>query len=274
MKLREEIEFVRKILLYSLLMGFIFALTGCSSSADEHSKQKELTVFAASNLTEVFTEIKEVFEEMTGSKVTVSFAGSQTLRTQIEQGAPVDVFASADLRHIESLYQQGLVEKDYILSYNKLVLILPKKNPAGINKITDLSDRDLRFIIGVDDVPIGIYTNQLLDKGNQLYGSDFKDKVRSNIVSLEGNTKQIVGKIVLGEGDAGFVYVTDIIPNVQDKTIEIEIPKEMNILATNTMAMVKESRNAKLAQQWIDFVLSDKGQDIIAKHKYIKVNEF
>lgn len=265
---------MREILFYSLLIVFLVILSGCTSAIYDHSKEKELIVFAATNLTEVFTEMKEVFEENTGFKVTVSFAGSQTLRTQIEKGAPADVFASADLSHMSSLYQLGLVEKDYILSYNTLALILPKINPAEINDIIDLSDSKLRLIGGVNEVPIGIYTNQLLEKGNELFGSDFKDNVLSNIVSLEGNTKQIVGKIVIGEGDAGFVYVSDIVPIVQDKVIEIEIPKEMNIIATNTIAVVRETRNAELAQQWIDFVLSDKGQEIFAKHKYIKISEF
>jgi molybdate transport system substrate-binding protein len=262
---------MRKILLYSLCMVFVVALSGCSSSGDNPPKQKELTVYAASNLAEVFTEIKQAFEEKTGYKVTISFAGSQTLRTQIEQGAPADVFASADISHMESLYQQGLVEKDHVLSYNTLALILPVKNPAGIKKISNLSDKKLRYVSGVSEVPIGIYTNQLLENGNKLYGPDFKDKVLSNIVSLEGNTKQIVGKIAIGEGDAGFVYASDIIPSVQDKVIEIEIPKEINIIATNTIAMVKDPRNAEEAQQWIAFVLSDEGQEIFAKHKYIKI---
>lgn len=263
---------MKKAVIFSMFGFILLFATGCNSSADGRSQQ-ELTIFAAANLTEAFTEMEQVFEEETGIEVIISFAGSQILRTQIEQGAPADVFASADLSHMEALFEQELVEKDQPLSYNNLVLIIPKQNPANIHSLKDLGKIKNRLVVGVEDVPIGIYTRDVLDNASKEYGSDFKENVMKNVVSLETNVKQVVGKVALGEGDAGIVYVSDLIPSVKDKIIAIDIPEELNVTATNTIAVVRETEQPKLAKLWIDFVLSDKGQDILEKHKYIKVTK-
>jgi molybdate transport system substrate-binding protein len=262
---------MKKALNFILLLTLILTMIGCESANGE--SQEELTIFAAANLTEAFKEMEQVFEEKTNNKVIISFAGSQILRTQIEQGAPADVYASADLSHMEALYEMGLVEEDQILSYNNLVLIVPTQNPANINSLKDLGEIENRLVIGVENVPIGSYTRDVLDNASQAYGSDFKEKVLINVVSLETNVKQVVGKISLGEGDAGIVYTSDLITSIKDKVIPIDIPEEMNVIARNTIAVVKDTDQSELAQQWIDFVLSDEGQDILEKHNYTKVNK-
>jgi molybdate transport system substrate-binding protein len=268
----EEGEQMKIAVIFGMFGFILLFATGCNSSVDGQSQQ-ELTIFAAANLTEAFTEMEQVFEEETGIEVIISFAGSQILRTQIEQGAPADVFASADLSHMEALFEQELVEKDQPLSYNNLVLIVPKQNPAGIDSLKDLGDITHRLIVGVEDVPIGIYTRDVLDNAGEEFGLDFKENVLKNVVSLETNVKQVVGKIALGEGDAGIVYVSDLIPSIEDKVIAIDIPEEMNVTATNTIAVVRDTEQPELAEQWIDFVLSEQGQNILEKHNYIKVTK-
>ena len=230
-----------------------------------------LTVFAAASLTAAFGDIAKSFESANpGTKVTFSFAGSQQLRTQIEQGAPADVFASADNKNMDPLKSEGLIVGDpQIFTRNRLVVILPKNNPAGIKTLQDLAKPGLKLDIADASVPVGNYTLQALDKlsADPAYGADFKTQVLARVVSKENDVKQVVSKIALGEADAGVVYTTDAQAAI-DQLTTIDIPDQFNVIATYPIAVVKASANPTLAQKFVDLVLSADGQAVLKKYGF------
>jgi molybdate transport system substrate-binding protein len=230
-----------------------------------------LTVFAAASLTASFTEIGKSFEAANpGTKVTFNFAGSQALRTQIEQGAKTDVFASADNNNMDPLKNQGLVVGNVpIFTRNRLIVIMPKDNPAGLKTLKDLSKTGLKLDIADAAVPVGNYTLQALDKlsADPTYGADFKTLVLARVVSKENDVKQVVSKVALGEADAGVVYTTDAQAAI-DKLITIELPDQFNVIAVYPIGVVKGSANPALAQKFIDYVLSAAGQAVMKKYGF------
>ena len=157
-----------------------------------------LTVYAAASLTEVFPRIDPAPR--------YSFAGSDTLATQIAQGAPADVFASASPKQAELLHHEGLLRRPVVFATNKLIVILPSSNPAHLDSVYDLRRNGVKVIIGAPTVPVGAYTRQILD------ALGITQPVLKNVVDQEPEVKGIVAKISLGEGDAGFVYKTDAKP--------------------------------------------------------------
>ncbi|MGO4886589.1 molybdate ABC transporter substrate-binding protein [Anaerobacillus sp. MEB173] len=258
-----------RIILFCLFSILMISSLGCSNSSQ--AKEPELTIFAAAQLQDAFTELKDNFEEKMGVKVIISFAGAQVVRAQIEQGAPADVFASSDISHMNALQEQQLVGEALSFSNNTLTIMLPISNPSNIVSIEDLATKEYRLVIGVEDVPIGMFTRQFLERANEKYGSNFKETVLANTASLETNTRQVSGKITMGEGDIGITYVTDVIPSIKDKVMTIDIPDELNIISENTIAITTNAQQPELAQQWIDYVLSEEGQEILAHHQFIKV---
>jgi len=223
-------------------------------------------VYAAASLTDAFTEIGKAFEvQQADVTVVFNFAGSQNLRTQIEQGAPADVFASANIKEMDTLVANGLIAADAprIFLTNQLVVIVPKGNPAGIVSLKDLSQPNLKFVLAAEEVPAGRYARQVLENLNSIFGADYKDKVLANIVSNEDNIRQAVTKVQLGEADASIVYVSDAVaaPDLQ----RIEIPVDVNVLAEYPIAPLIESEHPEMASQFIAFVLSSDGQSILKK---------
>ena len=225
-----------------------------------------LTVFAASSLTDAFTEIGAAFEAANpGVTVTLNFAGSGALRTQIEEGAPADVFASASGKEMDTLVTGSFVTKDVpqIFLTNKLVVILPANNPAALEKLEDLAKPGIKLVLAAETVPVGNYARQALDKMNGSFGTDFKDKVLANVVSNEDNVKQVVAKVQLGEADAGIVYISDSIAAPELKSIEI--PADLNVIAKYPVAPLAKSENADLAAKFTEYVLSAEGQAVLQK---------
>ena len=256
----------------SLILLLAIFLTGCSSASSTpiidsaNQPPRTLTVFAAASLTDAFTEIGNNFQAANPNvTVTFNFAGSQALRTQIEEGAPADVFASASGKEMEALVTGSFVtaESSQIFLNNKLVVILPTANSAGIDSIEDLATAGIKIVLAAEEVPVGRYSREALDKMNGVYGSDFKDKVLANVVSNEDNVKQVVAKVQLGEADAGIVYTSDAV--AAPELVTIEIPTDINVVAKYPIAPLVESANAELAQAFIAYVLSDEGQAILQK---------
>jgi molybdate transport system substrate-binding protein len=230
-----------------------------------------LTVFAAASLTASFTDIGKAFEAANpGAKVTFSFAGSQALRTQIEQGAKADIFASADNNNMDPLKTAGLViSTPQVFTRNRLAVIVPKANPAKVAALKDLAKAGLKLDVADASVPVGNYTLQVLDKltADATYGADFKTNVLARVVSKETDVKQVVSKVSLGEADAGVVYTTDAAVAL-DKLTVIDIPDQFNVIAVYPMAVVKGSTNAAFAQKFIDYVLSTDGQAVMKKYGF------
>jgi molybdate transport system substrate-binding protein len=208
----------------------------------------QITVFAAASLTETFPKIDRAPR--------YSFAGSDQLAFQIQQGAPADVYAAASPKYPEQLYTQGLVTKPVVFATNRLILLLPASNPAGITSVFDLKKSGIKLVIGQKGVPIGDYTRTIL-KNLGLSG------VLSNVASQETDVKNIVGKVVLGQADAGFVYVTDAKP-VAGKVKVVRLPGWAQPKVKYELAVVKASKNQAAAQAFVKKVLAKKGRAALA----------
>jgi molybdate transport system substrate-binding protein len=215
---------------------------------------RELTVFAAASLRETFEALAKTFESKSGVKVRVNLAGSQELRTQIENGARADLFASADQNHMATLVQASLVAAPRVFARNTPVIIVPQDNPAKVASFDDLP-RARKLVIGGPEVPIGGYTVQILDNA----GAAFKKQVMANVVSRELNVRQVLAKVSLGEADAGIVYRTDAIAG-KDKVRIIEIPAKVNVIAEYPVAVLSKAPQAAAARAFVDLLLSAEGQ--------------
>ena len=259
---------IRFSLLFSFLIVFSLAISACAPAATSIpvSEPRTLNVFAAASLTDAFTEIGKNFESANPNvTVTFNFAGSQVLRTQIEEGAPSDVFASANGKEMDTLVTGAHIAEStsQVFLNNKLVVILPAENPAALEKLEDLANSGVKIVLAAEDVPVGNYARQSLDLMNGSFGTDFKDKVLANVVSNEDNVKQVVAKVQLGEADAGIVYTSDAVAVPELRTIDI--PIELNVIAEYQIAPLINSDNADLAEAFIAYVLSADGQSILQK---------
>jgi molybdate transport system substrate-binding protein len=246
----------------SVIFLLALLLAGCAPAVGP--EERTLKVFAAASLTEAFNEIGANFEAAhPGVTITFNFAGSQALRTQIEEGAPADVFASASGREMDALVTGTFVADgvSQVFLNNKLVVILPADNRAGLDSLDDLTNSGVKIVLAAEEVPVGNYARQALDLMNGSFGVDFKDKVLANVVSNEDNVKQVVAKVQLGEADAGIVYTSDAVAAEELETIEIST--ELNVIARYPIAPLAESENADLAAAFVDYVLSAEGQAIL-----------
>jgi molybdate transport system substrate-binding protein len=250
-----------------LLLLFVLLITGCKTApATPIPDSRTLTVFAAASLTDAFTELGKNFEAANpGVTVTFNFAGSQSLRTQIEEGAPADVFASASGKEMDILVSGNYVASDtpQIFLTNKLVVILPADNPAAIATLDDLANADMKLVLAAEEVPVGRYSRESFVLMDTAFGNDFMSTVLANVVSNEDNVKQVVAKVQLGEADAGIVYTSDSVAAPGLKSIEI--PAELNVIAKYPIAPLVNSENTELAQVFVDYILSAEGQAILEK---------
>jgi len=262
-----RIQLIKKHVLTALIATMILV-----SSAAFAEEPKELTVFTAASLTGAFGEIGQVYENETGLSVAFNFDGSQALRTQLENGAYADVFASANKKQMNAIMNEGLMNNSSIIIFakNKLSLIIPKDNPAKIGNISDLAKPGLKIIMGTKDVPVGDYALQIISKlGNDsAYGSDFKTKVIANVISQETNVNYVVTKVALGEADVGFAYVSDVSEDLASKLNKVDIPNEYNIIAEYPIGVLKDTKYPLQSQDFIDFVTSDQGKAILEKYGF------
>ncbi|HEU4323177.1 MAG TPA: molybdate ABC transporter substrate-binding protein [Roseiflexaceae bacterium] len=234
----------------------------------------ELNVFAAASLTEAFGEIGRAFESANpGALVVFNFAGSQQLAQQIGQGAPADVFASANRAQMNAVITSGEVisgtEQTFVR--NRLVVITPKDNPAGITGLADLAKPGVKLILADKAVPVGQYALDFLAKASQQpeYTATYSATVVGNVVSYEENVRAVLGKVALGEGDAGIVYSSDVVGASAAQIAQIAIPDQLNTVATYPIAPLAGSANAALAQRFIEYVLSPEGQQTLARYGFI-----
>ena len=212
------------------------------------SSATTLNVLAAASLTDVFPKIDK--------SERYSFAGSDQLALQIRQGAPADVFASASPKYTELLYRDGFVLQPVVFATNKLIVLVPRSNPARIKSVYDLRRPGLKVVIGDKTVPIGSYTRQILD------ALGITADVTKNVVSEETDVKGIVSKVALGEADAGFVYRTDAKP-VSARTRTIALPAWAQPPIRYELAVVKASTHRAAARTFIRKVTSKHGRRLL-----------
>jgi len=250
----------------------LFAALVLSMSAGFAQSPDELTVFTAASLTGAFGDIGEMYENETGIHVAFNFDGSQALRTQLENGAYADLFASANMKQMNAVRESGLVNNSSVAIFtrNKLSLIVPKDNPANIRNLTDLARPGVKIVMGTKDVPVGDYALQIIAKlGNDsAYGPDYERDVLANVISQETNVNYVVTKVALGEADAGFAYVSDVTQDMISKIDKIVIPDEYNIIAEYPLGMLMESKYPAESQRFMDLVMSDEGRAVLEKYGF------
>lgn len=253
-----------------VLLGLISVLVACDGPAPK----KTLTVYAAASLTEAFTALEQPFEQAQPDiDVQFSFAGSNQLRTQLEQGAPADVFASASAGDMQLLVERNWVDPARVQPFarNRLVVIYPNDNPGRLTSLLDLARPGVSLIVADRQVPVGKYTAAMFSalRADPTYGIDFAQGVEQNIVSRELNVKQVVAKVRLGEADAGVVYVSDLTPELAIQVGQIAIPDQFNQVAIYPIAPLKDSAHAARADQFIAYVLSDSGQTTLQQFGFV-----
>ncbi|HET9036726.1 MAG TPA: molybdate ABC transporter substrate-binding protein [Myxococcaceae bacterium] len=249
-----------RVLLSALMVFVLDTGPGLAATSDAgRADGTMVTVFAAASLRDVFGALGSAFErDHPGTKVQFNFAGSQELRTQLEHGAPADVFASADLKHMDAARMAGLVDAPKRFATNSPVIVVPTDNPGKVGSLEDLANVK-RLVIGTPEVPIGTYTLQILDRAKARYGPDFPARVQARVVSRELNVRQVLTKVTLGEADAGIVYRTDA-RSAAGKVRIVEIPVELNVLAEYPIAAVARAPHASLARAWVALVTGPIGQ--------------
>jgi molybdate transport system substrate-binding protein len=259
-----------------LLLVLVIVLAGCGGSGSGggnggsgggggEQQGGTLTILAASSLTDAFGQLGKTFEQQNpGTTVKTSFGASSDLLAQIQQGAPADVFASAAEEEMNTAVKDGLVSgKPVAFVKNREVVMVPKDNPANIQSIEDLSKPGIKLVLAEERVPAADYAVEILDNANKEYGSGFKKKVLSNVVSREADVRASVNRVVVGDADATFGYASDYTPDIRDKVKVILIPPNLNIIATYPIATLKDAKEAGLAKKWVDLVTSSEGQKVL-----------
>lgn len=248
----------------SLLAGLaLLVLTGCGAS---DVTQRRLDVHAASSLTDVFRELEELFEiAHPDTDVVLTYAGSQLLRIQIEEGAPADVFASANHEHVQALLEAGLVSGPRIFATNRLVVVVPLDNPAGVETFADLPQAT-RLVLGTPGVPAGRYARDVLLAADSVTRPGFSAAVLENLVSEAPNVRLARAKVELGEADAAIVYRTDALRS--DRVQIVPLPTAVSVGVEYTAAIVERSDRSRLAGQWLDYLWSDEARAVFTRHGF------
>ena len=241
-------------------------LQSLSPVATASPEAANLTIYGAASLKGALDAVKTAYEAARpGVTLTISTDASSTLRTQIEQGAPADVFLSADQSNPKTLADAGLTDGAPVdFAGNTLTVIVPTANPAGIVSPADLAKRGIKIVAAGADVPITKYAGQVVAKLAALpdYPAEFAAAYDANVVSREDNVKAVVAKVELGEGDAAIVYVTD--ASASTKLNTVEIPADANVPAMYAGVVVKASAHAAAAQAFITWLAGPEGQVVLA----------
>ena len=251
-----------RIRLAAALAATALLLAGCGGGDGDAGgglgagSPAEIKVFAAASLTAAFNDAKTKLTAASSRlNLTYNFAGTNALVAQIQQGAPADVFASADTTNMDKV--RDLVGDPQVFAGNLLQIVVEQGNPKGIRRLDDLAGKDVKVVLAAEEVPAGKYARQVLDRAG----------VTVQPVSLEDNVKAVVTKVSLGEADAGIVYVTDVAAG--GKVEGVDIPKDQNVVATYPIATVKASKMKDQAQAFVDLVRSAEGQQVLNRYGFL-----
>ncbi|HET7385457.1 MAG TPA: molybdate ABC transporter substrate-binding protein [Nocardioidaceae bacterium] len=238
-------------------------LAGCATNGSATTGSRHhagtLTVLAAASLTESFTDLAHAFEKQhPGVHVRLSFDSSATLAEQITQGAPADVLATADTRTMHTVVAaHDTAAAPRLFATNTLVLVVPKRNPGDIETFADIEKPGVSYVMCVPSAPCGALTRQELAA----------DHVTAKPASQEVDVKAVLTKVSLGQADAGFVYATDA-DSAQDKVEVLPIPNSAKFVNQYPIVAIKGSDRPDLARAWVDLVLSDRGQKVLADYGF------
>jgi molybdate transport system substrate-binding protein len=223
----------------ALVALVLLAAVGCGGADDAR-----LTIYAAASLTEVFEGLEP--------DARFNFAGSDELATQLREGAKADLYAAASPKYPGELNAAGVIERPRVFATNRLVLVVPADNPAGIHSVDDLLERDVKLVVGAEGVPIGDYTRVVLEELG-------RSQILERVVSEEDDVKGVVGKVALGEADAGFVYATDVRP-VAHEVRALELPAEGEIEIRYPIALVAGAEHRAAAHGFVERLLGSEGR--------------
>jgi len=247
-----------------VVVGVMLLLTACGGGNEgagtegEGAGNTELVVYAASSLTETFGELGSMYEDANlGSSVKFSFESSSTLASQIVEGAPADVFASADVVQMGVVEDEDLAQDPAPFVTNRLVVITPADNPKGVETVEDLAEDGLKLVLGGPEVPVGAYAREMFERLGVL------ESAEANVVSNEEDVKAVVSKVRLGEADAGVVYKTDLTSEVEDDLQAIEVPRNASPLAFYPIAVLSDAPNPDGARDFVDLVNSEQGAEVL-----------
>ena len=240
-------------------------------SSPASSATDQLSIYAAASLKDALVAVRDAYEtERPGTTLVIATDSSSTLRTQIEEGAPADVFLSADETNPERLVESGLADgQALVFAGNRLTVIVPADNPAGIETPSDLARPGVKVIAAGDEVPITRYAQQVVDNlaAEPSSPQGFAEAYAANVVSREENVKAVAAKIELGEGDAAIVYVTDALA-ASDVTI-VEIPPSANVAATYAGVVIGASPRIEAARVLLDWLAGPEGAAILGQFGFV-----
>jgi molybdate transport system substrate-binding protein len=260
---------VRRLLVLVLSPALLLAACGDPGNAGEGGagstdEESDLTVSAAASLTDAFTDIGAAFEDANPHvTVTFNFGPSDGLATQINEGAPIDVFASASPTWMDAVQDDGPgVTGRTDFARNALAIIVPSDDPAGIETLDDLTEDGVQLVLAAEGVPAGDLAREIFENAG------IADAALANVVSNEEDVKAVITKVLSGDADAGIGYVTDVTAELVDHISLITIPDDVNVIATYPIAVVAGSQEADLAHRFVDYVL-DGGQRTLAKYAFL-----
>jgi molybdate transport system substrate-binding protein len=225
-------------------LAVLLVLSACGGN-----DERPLTVYAASSLTDLLQELDP--------DARYNFAGSDELATQIREGAQADVYAAASPRYPDELHAEGLVEAPRVFATNRLVLVVPRRNPLGITAVEDLLEGDPKLVVAAEGVPVGDYTREVL-------GRMGLTSLLDRVVSEEENVRGVLAKVALGEADAGFVYTTDA-STAGDDVIAVPIPASAQVDVRYPVAVVAESDQREEAERFVELLFSPEGRQALER---------
>jgi len=254
-----------------LVAGLLVACSGATGQAPSSAGRIPIAVLAASSLKAALTAAATAYQKTHPSvAITLSFDASSALRTKIEQGAPADVFASADVTNAQKLVDDGLaIGPAQPFAGNSLAIVAPRDNPARIDSPADLARPGVRLIAAGESVPISTYADQLVTALGQQpgYPADFAKKVAANVASREDNVAAVLAKVALGEGDAGIVYRTDALGS--SSVQQVPLPDGVNVAVTYAAVVVKASTQTDAARAFLEWLSGAEGQTLLAGFGFV-----
>jgi molybdate transport system substrate-binding protein len=245
----------------ALVAALVLGACSARSTGVDRPVVGDLTVFAAASLTDAFNKVGDEIEKTNrDARITFNFGSSSTLATQITNGAPADVFASADAANMQKIVDADLCDgAPKTFASNQLEIAVAVGNPKKIAALADLARSDVLLVLAAPTVPAGKYALEALSKAG----------VAAKPVSQEADVRAVLNKVSLGEADAGIVYVSDV-KSATGRVTGVEIPQQHQVIARYPVAVVRGSKSAALANRFIDYLVSPDGQSILTEFGFSK----
>ena len=256
----------------ALCICLLLAVTaaGCISQPAEET---EITVFAAASLTGALTELGEEFEKANpGIHVVYNFAGSQTLKTQILEGADCDLYISANSKQFDPVAEAGLIEDKKILLQNKLGIAVVKGNPLGIRDLGDLAGSGVELAVGDESVPFGQYTRDIISNYQDDGHAGYVDAFMGNVVTQVDAVDKVKSYLTLGEADASIVYVSDISKADKESIDILEIADKYNVIADYPYGILRNTENKKAVETFEAFLTGPAGSAILLDYGFSPIS--